>query len=236
MKPRCIVTAGRKGGSGKTACALSLAAYYTRKGARVLLVDLDPQGSASLALGAMDASGEALAAYLSGDLETVQDCTFSEKLSFVAGGPALESINDTARPLLGLAGDSAPDVMLIDCPPGHADLDRLALSVADAVLICTEPHRLGIAGAARVLDETRRENKRAACALVLGRVDSRRGLDKAAPDLLAGAFSVPVFEVHQDASLAASLNAGELPPGRGKAAADVEALARWINKQKLGKN
>ena len=56
-KPRWIAVVGRKGGSGKTALALGLAAHYARKGARVLLLDLDPQGSASLALGA-DADGE----------------------------------------------------------------------------------------------------------------------------------------------------------------------------------
>ena len=233
-KPLIIATAGRKGGSGKTACALSLAAYYNRNGAQVLLVDLDPQGSASLALGSQDASGEDLAAYLSGELETVHSCTFSERLAFIPGGPALESVTDTARALVDLVQGAPVDVLLVDCPPGHADLDRLALAVADAVLICTEPHRLGIAGAARVLDETKRENKRAACALVLGRVDARRGLDRAAPDLLAGAFGVPVFAIHQDAALSAALNAGELPPGNGKAAGDVEALARWITKQQKG--
>ena len=73
------------------------------------------------------------------------------------------------------------DVVLMDCPPGHAELDRLALQAADVVLAATEAHRLGIAGAARVLDEARALKPRPRCALVLGRVDERRGLDRAAP-------------------------------------------------------
>jgi cellulose biosynthesis protein BcsQ len=121
--------------------------------------------------------------------------------------------------------------VLVDCPPGHADLDRLALQAADVVLACTEAHRLGIAGAARVLDEARAKKPRPRCALVLSRVDERRGLDRAAPDLLAGAFAVPVLTVRQDSALALALNAGGLPPATGRAAEDLEAVAGWIDKQ-----
>ena len=99
----------------------------------------------------------------------------------------------------------------------------------------TEPHRLGIAGAARVLDEARAIKPRPRCALVLGRMDERRGLDRAAPDLLAGAFAVPVLTVRQDSTLAAALNAGGLPPATGRAAADLEAVAAWIDKNEKGK-
>ena len=111
-----------------------------------------------------------------------------------------------------------------------ADLDRLALQAADVVLAATEAHRLGIAGAARVLDETKGLRPRPRCALVLSRVDDRRGLDRAAPDLLAGAFAVPVLAVRQDSALALALNAGGLPPASGRAAADLEAVAAWIDR------
>lgn len=63
MTTRWLAIVGRKGGSGKTALALGLAAHYARAGRRVLLVDLDPQGSGTLALGA-DAGGEALATWI----------------------------------------------------------------------------------------------------------------------------------------------------------------------------
>jgi hypothetical protein len=76
-----------------------------------------------------------------------------------------------------------------------------------------------------VLDEARCLRPRPRCALVLGRMDERRGLDRAAPDLLAGAFAVPVLTVRQDSALAAALNAGGLPPATGRAAADLEAVA-----------
>ena len=227
-KPLWVAVVGRKGGSGKTALALGLAAHYVRERRRVLLVDLDPQGSASLALDA-DASGEHLAEVLEDNAapEMVTHVTF---LDVLTGGPALENVNATRTLRDALDGVEA-DVVVMDCPPGHADLDRLALHAADVVLAATESHRLGIAGAARVLDEARTVKPRPRCALVLGRVDERRGLDRAAPNLLAGAFSVPVMSIHQDSRLADALNTGSLPPGSGRAAQDVAAVAAWVDKQ-----
>jgi len=233
MNKTWIACAGRKGGTGKTALTLGLAARYARKGARVLLVDLDPQGSASLALAEAPA-GEHLAAVLTGNTkpETVPYVTFSNRppLALLCGGPALENLGP-ARPLRSVLSDLPADVVLVDCPPGHADLDRLGLEAADVVLACCEPHRLGVAGAARVLTEARSRKPAPACALVLGRMDARRGPDREAPDLLGPALGVPVLAIRQDASLAAALNAGHLPPETGRAADDLEAVACWIDKQ-----
>ena len=55
--------------------------------------------------------------------------------------------------------------------------------------------------------------------------------EKAAAGMLAGAFAVPVLAVRQDSALALALNAGGLPPASGRAAADLEAVAAWIDKQ-----
>jgi chromosome partitioning protein len=232
-----IVIAGRKGGTGKTALCLGLAAVFSRMGLAVLVVDLDPQGSASLALGAA-ADGEHLAAVLNGTAAP-EPAEVAGGMLLLSGGPALESLTDP-RPLLDVLAERSgadeafpdwprPDVVLVDCPPGHPTLDRLAMSGADAVLVATEPHRLAIAGAARVLDEAKALRPIPRCAVVLGRLDPRRGLDRAAPELLAGAFNATVLAIHQDTALAAALNAGELPPEHGRAADDLRAVAAWLN-------
>ena len=131
MKPRWLAIVGRKGGTGKTTLALCLAAHYARAGRRVLLADLDPQGSATLAAGAAP-SGADLAAVLSGTAAP-QPATVAEGLALLAGGPELETL-DAPRPLrdaLAAFDRAAGDVALADMTPTQRRAVKDAAALAD---------------------------------------------------------------------------------------------------------
>lgn len=239
MRPpvHIVAIAGRKSLGGKTALCLGLAAHYFRAGHRVLVVDLDPRGIASLALGvpAGEADGEHLAAVLNGHAEP-EPTTMPCGLQLLAGGPALATLANPLplRDALDVLLDGVEfEVVLVDCPPGHPTLDMLALNAAapaGAVLAATEPHRLGFVGAARVLDEARTLLPSPRCAVVLGRFDERREMDRAAKEELAAFLpNAEVLIIHQDTAMAAALHHGGLPPNQGTAAQDVLEVVTWLH-------
>ncbi len=227
MTARLVAIAGRKGGVGKTTLALGLAGCYARAGARVLLLDLDPQASATITLGRAP-DGAHLLAMLEGRAAPAP--VSLPLLDLLPGGQSLATLVPV-RPLRESLAGLPADVVLVDCAPGHVTLDSWAMAAADVVLVATEAAPMALAGAARTLADARSLSPAPRCALVLGRVDTRRASDRLAPDLLAGALGATVLAVRQDAQLAASLAAGALGPAVGRAAADLAAIVDWIGKE-----
>jgi chromosome partitioning protein len=153
-RTRVLVVANQKGGVGKTTSAVNLAAALAACGLRVLVVDLDPQGNASTALG-IDHRADNLNIYdalIDGTPlgELIRPVPGFDGLDCVPAtidlaGAEIELVEMTEREsrlrriLSPYAGSSSAnggyDYIFIDCPPSLGLLTVNALVSGDEVLI-----------------------------------------------------------------------------------------------------
>jgi chromosome partitioning protein len=156
---RTVAVMNEKGGSGKTTTTISLAAVLAERGLRSLVVDLDPQASASLWLGRGREPGLYRALAEKRDLAPYVRPTSVTGIEIIAGSRELAAVDDlrgrigiqTAlkRALAKLAEDW--DVVLIDCPPNLGLLAVNALAAADEVLVPVETHGIAAVGLSDLL-------------------------------------------------------------------------------------
>lgn len=111
-----LTVGGQKGGSMKSTTAISLAVHWSEGGARVLLVDLDPQGTATAwratALAARVAASPTVLPYHAGP-------------------------DDPLDVFLRREAEGC-DLVVLDCPPAHGALQRSAMVLSNlAVLTCS---------------------------------------------------------------------------------------------------
>ncbi|WP_232677215.1 ParA family protein [Nocardioides sp. R-C-SC26] len=170
-----MVVANQKGGVGKTTSTVNLAAALAQLGQRVLVVDLDPQGNASTALGVEHRRGvpSTYDALVDGQplAEVVTVCPDLPNLSVVPAtidlaGAEIELVSVVARegrlrraihghPQVGSAdalGEDRFDYVFIDCPPSLGLLTLNALVAGEEMMIPIQTEYYALEGLSQLLE------------------------------------------------------------------------------------
>ncbi|MDK8823392.1 MULTISPECIES: ParA family protein [Corynebacterium] len=166
-QPRVITVANQKGGVGKTTTSVNLAASLSRQGMKVLVIDLDPQGNASTALGAEHTSGTTSSyEVLIGEADAadaVQAHADNENLFCIPAtidlaGAEIELVSMVRREYRlhdairrGFMQDHGFDYVFIDCPPSLGLLTINAMTAVDEVLIPIQCEYYALEGVGQLL-------------------------------------------------------------------------------------
>jgi chromosome partitioning protein len=164
VSTRIFTVANQKGGVGKTTTTVNIAAALSMGGLRVLVIDLDPQGNASTALGVEHRQSAGVYEVLMGDAQ------ISDVIQKVAGFPALDCVPSNtslanaeinlvsmvARELqLKAAIDEISanyDYIFIDCPPSLGLLTINAFAGSKELLIPIQTEYYALEGLSQLLE------------------------------------------------------------------------------------
>ena len=209
---RVIAMCNQKGGVGKTTTTINLGAALAEYGRRVLIVDFDPQGAASVGLGInaldMEQTLYTLLMHPKADVRATVCRTATDNLDIIPANIDLSAaevqlVNEVAREsalarvLRHVEADY--DVILIDCQPSLGLLAVNALTAAHGVIVPVEAEFFALRGVALLVEtiETVRDriNPRLKIdGIVATMVDSRTLHSREVLQRLQEAFGDLVFD------------------------------------------
>ena len=212
MKTKVIAIANQKGGVGKTTTSVNLSAAIAAEGHPVLMLDLDPQGNASSALG-LEASAEKSLYNAMIGLTPLEELIQQTRLENLCGIPADldlagaeievarmdEHISQLRRVIQSVRDSGRFAYIFMDCPPSLGILMTNALTAADEILIPIQCEYYALEGLGKlvgVMEQIRESGANptlAMCGLLMTMLDVRTNLSAAVVRDVRAHFEEVVF-------------------------------------------
>ncbi|NLX04648.1 MAG: ParA family protein [Phycisphaerae bacterium] len=244
-----IAVLNPKGGTGKTTCAVNLAAALLTLSKKVLLIDLDPQAQLTRSLGlAADRNVRTVGDLLNTAASPVECIIHRDGLCVIPARPDLAAVEialagqkrNAANALASALGNGrlSYDFTLIDTPPSLGLLTVNALAAADRVLVPVNMEPMALPGVERALAAVEEYGQSANAALAVAgiignRLSRKRRLNGVVAQRLKDAYGELVLEpiIHDNVAVAEAPEHGRTvfehaPDSPG--AADFLALAALI--------
>ena len=159
-----LAIVSQKGGVGKTTTAVNLAAAFSRRGLKTLIIDVDPQGSVRYGVGLRrDHDGGGFADYLNGE-KSLRDVILPTALPWLrvilAGSVSDESDHGFYQQLISET-DILPEllttararchVVVVDTPPGLGPITRKVLEASQHVIVPLQTEPLALQTTPQIL-------------------------------------------------------------------------------------
>ncbi|MHC4417856.1 MAG: ParA family protein [Planctomycetota bacterium] len=249
---RIIAIANQKGGCGKTTTSVNLAAALAKKGQRTLILDLDPQGHATLGFGTNpETVDKTIYHALTNPQIPITKITMSTNVERLELAPSNILLSGAELELASVVGrefvlseqlrmvKDRYDMCVIDCPPSLGLLTLNALIASTDVIVPVQVHYYAMEGLRQLLETANiiRVNFHPCNVKILGLlltfVEDRTLFCKQIQQQMREFFGELVFDtvIHRTVRLAEAPSAGEsiltyAPGSRG--ATEYTALAEEV--------
>jgi len=244
MSVRVVAIINQKGGVGKTTTSTNLTHALAKKGYKVTVIDLDPQGHLAVSFGVTSMQISGIDAVMLDEKNIEQQVIAArDNLQLIVAGPRLQEIEqltdggakrgDLLRKALH-ENLQDQDFVFVDCPPSSGVLVANALFAADEILIPMTSDFLALQGLSHLVGTLKRFEsalkKKYKISLVMARYVTRRRISKEVLNTMLKHFPKQVLEtvIRESSVLAECPSSGktilEYRP-RSRSAQDFRDLA-----------